>query len=121
MSSAWSGRVLAALDEGAPIDYTYHDGVAWGNWWCIPKGSPNVDVAHELINFALDVEQQKALLPMRTYGPVITAATEGLSEEERKYLVMAPENLSSMVLLNEREGFAYEEDVIDTWRELMME
>jgi len=120
-SSAWSGRILSAQDEGAPIDYTYRDGVAWGNWWVIPKGGPNIELAHELFNFALAVENQKALLPMRTYGPVIEAATEGLSEEESKYLVMAPGNLETMVLLDEREGYLYEEDVIDSWRELMME
>jgi len=52
LASAWSGRVLAAVAEGAPVAYTYKDGIAWSNWWVIPKGSPYVDLAHEAINFA---------------------------------------------------------------------
>ena len=56
LSSAWSGRMLAATAEGAPVGFTYKDGIAWANWWVIPKGSPNVDTAHELINYALAAE-----------------------------------------------------------------
>src|SRR3546814_8805392 len=51
LSSAWSGRILAAAADGAPIGYTYNDGIAWGNWWVIPKGSPHAELAHEALNF----------------------------------------------------------------------
>ncbi len=121
LSSAWSGRVLAARAEGAPVGFTFRDGVAWGNWWVIPKGSPYVDLAHEAINFALDVENQKKLLPLKTYGPVISAATEGLSPEDAAILVMSPENLQHMLLLNEKEGWAYTEATMGSWQQLMME
>lgn len=121
MSSAWSGRILAAHDEGAPIGYTYRDGVAWANWWAIVKGSPYVDLAHEAINFALDPENQKRLPATRTYGPAITTAADGLPEDVMKDLVIAPENLQHMVLLNEEEGGIYMNDTLESWRELMME
>ena len=120
-SSAWSGRMLAAKAEGAPVGFTFRDGVAWGNWWVIPKGSPYVDLAHEAINFALEVENQKKLLPLGTYGPVVSAATEGLSPEEMEILVMAPQNLEHMVLLNEKEGWGYTEATLGSWQQLMME
>ena len=113
--------MLAAKAEGAPVGFTFRDGVAWGNCWVIPKGSPYVDLAHEAINFALDVENQKKLLPLKTYGPVISAATEGLSAEDSAILVMSPENLQHMLLLNEKEGWAYTEATMGSWQQLMME
>lgn len=120
-SSAWSGRMLAAKAEGSPVGFTFRDGIAWGNWWVIPKGSPYVDLAHEAINFALDVENQKRLLSLKTYGPVLSAATDGLPPEDMSILVMAPDNIKNMVILNEKEGWASMRDTMDSWRQLMMD
>ena len=46
MSSAWSGRVLAIMKEKAPVAMTYADGIAWGNAWVVPKGTPNAKPRH---------------------------------------------------------------------------
>lgn len=120
-SSAWSGRIVSARDEGAPIGYTYNDGIAWGNWWVIVKGSPYADLAHEAINFALAPENQRKLPAMRAYGPSIKGATDGLSEEETRDLVMTPEHLPHMVFTDEYESYRSLEDTLESWRELMME
>ena len=50
MSSAWSGRIFAVIKENAPVAMTYNDGIAWGNAWVVPKGSPNAKLAMEAIN-----------------------------------------------------------------------
>ena len=71
MSSAWSGRVLAIMKENAPVAMTYEDGIAWGNAWVVPKGTPNAKLAMEAINYALSPEAQARLLDFGTYGPVL--------------------------------------------------
>jgi putative spermidine/putrescine transport system substrate-binding protein len=121
LSSAWSGRVLAATAEGAPIGYTYKDGIAWANWWVIPKGSPKIDLAHEAINFALAPENQKKLLTLKTYGPVLTAATEDADDATKKILVMSPDNLKDMLILNEEEADKYSREYEEKWNQVMLQ
>jgi putative spermidine/putrescine transport system substrate-binding protein len=121
LSSAWSGRVLAATAEGAPIGYTYKDGIAWANWWVIPKGSPKIELAHEAINFALATENQKKLLTLKTYGPVLAAATEGADDATKKILVMSPDNLKEMLILNEEEAEKYSHDYEEKWNQVMLQ
>jgi putative spermidine/putrescine transport system substrate-binding protein len=121
LSSAWSGRMLAADAEGAPVGFTYKDGIAWGNWWVIPKGSPNVELAHEAINFALAEAQQAKLLELKTYGPVLASATSAADAETRKILVMSPDNIKDMLILNEGEADKYSVAYEEKWNQLMLE
>lgn len=120
LSSAWSGRVLAAVSEKAPVGYTYRDGIAWANWWVIPKGSPHVETAHELLNFALAEEQQAKMLALKTYGPVLSSATAQADAETKKILVMDPENIQHMLILNEQEAEKYSREYEEAWNQLML-
>lgn len=120
LSSAWSGRMLAAEAEGAPVGHTYKDGIAWANWWVIPKGSPNVALAHELLNFALAEEQQAKLLSLKTYGPVLGTATASADAETKKILVMSPDNIKDMLILNEEEANKYSYQYEEKWNQLML-
>lgn len=120
LSSAWSGRVLAAEAEGAPVGHTYKDGIAWANWWVIPKGSPYADLAHEAINFALEPEQQVKFLDLKTYGPVLGDAAASADEETRRILVMNPENIKDMLIIQEREAKKYMTDYDEQWNQLML-
>lgn len=121
LSSAWSGRVLAAEQEGAPVGFTFKDGIAWANWFVIPKGSPYVDVAHELINFSLAPEQQAKLLELKTYGPVLGSATAGSDAETLKVLVMAPDNLKDMLIISESDARKYMQQYEEQWNQLMLQ
>lgn len=119
-SSAWSGRMLAAEAEGAPVSHTYKDGIAWANWWVIPKGSPNVALAHELLNYALAEENQAKLMTLKTYGPVLSKATAGADADTAKVLVMAPDNIKDMLILNEEEANKYSYEYEERWNQLML-
>ena len=121
LSSAWSGRILAAVGEGAPIGYTYKDGIAWANWWVIPKGSPKAELAHAAINFALAPENQKKLLALKTYGPVLAAATDAADAATKKILVMTPDNLKDMLILNEEEADKYSREYAEKWNQVMLQ
>lgn len=121
LASAWSGRVLAAVAEGAPVGYTYKDGIAWSNWWVIPKGAPYVDLAHEAINFALSPEHQAQLLSLKTYGPVLSSVAAAADDDTRKILVMSPDNIKDMLIINEREAGKYMNEYDEKWNQLMLE
>ncbi|HWT96825.1 MAG TPA: ABC transporter substrate-binding protein [Terriglobales bacterium] len=120
LSSAWSGRILAAAKENAPIGFTYKDGIAWANWWVIPKGSPYRDLAHEVINYALGEEPQAKLLDLKTYGPVLSAAAAKGDAATQKILVMSPDNLKDMLILNEQEADKYSRTYEEAWNQLML-
>lgn len=120
LSSAWSGRMLAATAEGAPVGFTYKDGIAWANWWVIPKGSPHVETAHELLNYALAAENQAKLLELKTYGPVLGTATDSADAETKKILVMTQDNIKDMVILNEEEANKYSRAYEERWNQLML-
>jgi putative spermidine/putrescine transport system substrate-binding protein len=120
MSSAWNGRILAAEMEGAPVGYTYNDGIAWANWWVIPKGSPYTDLAHEAMNFALDPKNQLNMLELKTYGPVLTSATETADAETQRVLVMTEENIRNMVILDEEGADQYTQDFLEEWNQLKL-
>ena len=120
MASAWSGRVLAAVEEKAPVGYTYKDGIAWANWWVIPKGSPYIELAHEAIDYALAPEQQAKLLTLKTYGPILSSVAANADEATKKILVMAPENIKEMLIINERDAGTYMTDYAEKWNELML-
>jgi len=120
MSSAWSGRMIAIEEEGAPTAYTYRDGLAWGNWVVVPRGTPYLDEAMDVINYALGVEAQSRLLDLRTYGPAIAGITEGVSADLLDVLVMAPENLQHMLILQEEQAKIYTTQYEERWNQFQL-
>jgi len=120
MSSAWSGRVLAIMKENAPVGMTYEDGIAWGNAWVVPKGTPNAKLAMEAINYALSPEAQARLLDLGIYGPVLGEAAAKGTPEQRKVLVTAPENIANMLILNEEQAALYSAKYETEWDRMLL-
>jgi putative spermidine/putrescine transport system substrate-binding protein len=120
MSSAWSGRVLAIMRENAPVAMTYQDGIAWGNAWVVPKGTPNAKLAMEAINYALSPEAQGRLVEFGTYGPVLEAAAAKGTPEQRKLMVTAPENIKTMLILNEEQAAIYSAKYENEWNRMQL-
>ena len=120
LSSAWSGRMLAIMKEGAPVSMTYKDGIAWGNAWVIPKGAPNAKLAMEAINSAISAETQMRLLDFGTYGPVLGAAAAKGTPEQRRFMVTAPENIKEMLILNEEQAALYSAKYENEWNRMQL-
>ena len=120
LSSVWSGRVLAAQAENAPIAFTYKDGIAWANWWVVPKSGPYVKMANEVINFALSQSAQEKLVSLQIYGPVLGSAAAKADATGQKFLVMAPANIKDMVILNEEESYKYMSGNEERWNKFLV-
>ena len=58
LAMEWNGDILQAAEEDDDISYVLpkEGGLRWEDTLCIPKGAPNVDNAHALINYIHDAE-----------------------------------------------------------------
>jgi putative spermidine/putrescine transport system substrate-binding protein len=93
-SSAWNGRVNVAQGKGVPLEIVWEGGCLDLDWWAIPKGNPNKDLAMQFIDFAIKAERQgEQMQKYIAYGPTNLNAFEYITEERAKQLPSYPENL----------------------------
>lgn len=97
MTSAWNGRVHAAIDEGKPIDFDWEQAILNSDWWVIPRGAENRKSAQEFVAFASSVPAQSELPRYIPYGPVNTRALENIPEQLRRSLPSSPENMRRQI------------------------
>jgi putative spermidine/putrescine transport system substrate-binding protein len=121
LSSGWSGRIAAVMQEKAPVATTYADGIAWGNAWVVPKGAANAKTAMAAINYALSEEAQSRLLEAGTYGPVLASAAAKATPAQQATLVTAPQNKAQMVIMNEQQAALYSKQYLDEWNRFQLE
>ncbi len=118
--SVWSGRLFDALKEKAPIGFTWKDGIAWGNAWVVPKGTPHKDLAMKILNSALTDEAQTRLLGIGVYGPVLESAAKKATPEQAKQLIMYPDNLKHMMLLSDEQAGVYMSKYEEDWNKMLL-
>lgn len=93
MTSAWSGRIYFRNRDGGGNIGTIWDHNIWEReFWTIPKGAPNADLAKELISFASDSTRQAAQSAEIAYSPARRSAVRMLASELQPYLPTEPEN-----------------------------
>lgn len=120
MCSVWSGRLFDALKEKAPVGFTFKDGIAWGNAFVVPKGTPHKELAMKIINYALTDEAQTRLLPVGVYGPVLESAARKATPEQAKQQVMHPDNLKQMMVLNDEQAAVYMTKYDEDWNKMQL-
>jgi putative spermidine/putrescine transport system substrate-binding protein len=120
ISSAWSGRILDALKEKAPIGYTYKDGIAWGNAYVVPKGTPHKETAMKVLNYAISEEAQDRLLAIGTYGPVLASSAAKATPEQAAKLVMHPSNAKDMLIINDEQAGLYMTKHEEAWNKFQL-
>jgi putative spermidine/putrescine transport system substrate-binding protein len=118
--SVWSGRLFDALREKAPLAFTWKDGIAWGNAWVVPKGTPYKDLAMKIINYGISDEAQTRLLPIGVYDPVLESAAKKATPEQSKRQVTHPENLKHMMVLNDEQAGHYMTKYEEDWNKMLL-
>jgi putative spermidine/putrescine transport system substrate-binding protein len=93
--STYSGRILTAKAEGAPVDLSWNEGQASLDYLMIVKGAP-MDRAMKLIDALLQVEPSVAIFNEYNAGPANSEVLAGLKEGRAKDLPSYPDNLSKM-------------------------
>lgn len=79
----WNGDILQVMEEDDDIGYLVPDEgtIVWEDDLCIPKGAPNVENAHVLINYLLDAQVGADIADYVYYATPNAAAKELMSEE----------------------------------------
>lgn len=100
---AWNGRVAAVQKEGAPVGYTFNDGLLQYTSLCILKNAPNLETAVKFVNAALTPEIQANFPTYIDYGPANPAAydTGKISAERAAELPSSPDNAAMQALISE--------------------
>lgn len=100
MVMAWNGRVSAVIKEGAPVGYTYNEGVLQFTSLCVLKGAPNLATAMKFIEAAMSPEIQANFPAYIDYGPGNPAAydTGKISPERAAEMPNSPENAAKQAL-----------------------
>ncbi len=100
-SSAWNGRVNVAQSKGVPLEIVWNGGCMDLDWWCVPKGNPNKDLAMKFIDFALSAERQgEQAAKYIAYGPTNLNAFKYIPANRAKQLPSYPENLKKQFMHN---------------------
>lgn len=103
LSPMWNGRVSAIMDEGAPVSFTFNQGILALDCTVIPKGAKNKDLAMKVLARLLEPDMQAGIPQYIAYGPVNPQAFEGglISDELAKTLNSAPENLKNQTTVDD--------------------
>jgi putative spermidine/putrescine transport system substrate-binding protein len=83
-------RVQKLIKDGVPLAYNWKETLVDVERWPIPVGAPNPAQATQLINFALQPEQQLQILKILGYSPTSKAAIARIDPEQAKDLPGTP-------------------------------
>lgn len=115
-------RIAQLRDEGAPVDYTWNQGVITASFWAIPKGAKNYEAALKFIEFASKSERQLAFASRMPYGPANTVAAANLPAELQRDNPVAPENAPKVIFMDaaswsarNADGVSILERNVETW------
>jgi putative spermidine/putrescine transport system substrate-binding protein len=102
MASIWNGRASVLVADGAPVKYTFDQGVFNPDCMVIPKGAKNKDLAMKALAAFVSPELQANLPLYIGNGPVNLKAfdTGKIPAEKVATIVSAPENVKKQMLLD---------------------
>lgn len=124
MVAIWGSRITGVIENGAPVTYTYQDGILGSGCLAILKGSDNVEAAQKLIAMVVSPEIQ-ARIPeeMPYYGPANQKAFE-FTEASADVVAAsntAPENAAKQLILDVDWWAQNAADVQEEYKMMMVE
>jgi len=120
LTSAWNGRTYNARKEGKPTQEIWDEGLIDADWWVIPRGAKNKDLAMKFIAFASQADPQAQFPKYIPYGPVNKNAVAKISQEILKDLPTSPENLDKQVFKNSEWWDDNLADVQERWNKWLL-
>ncbi len=100
ITTAFSGRIDAAQREGKNLKITWTGGIYDLDYWAIPKGSPNKDLAMKFIAMASSPGEQAEYARNISYGPTNNKALALLDAKVLALLPTSPANSKDALKFN---------------------
>lgn len=119
MVIAWSGRAMAAVENGANYEPVWNDWIVVMDQLTIPVGVKNPDAAHALINAAIGKEAQETLTEETSYSPVHIGAAPQVDELTAKWLTNSQERIAQGYLQNVPYWVENYESLSEKWAEFI--
>lgn len=120
MSTAWNGRIYNAKKEGKPVEAEWNEGILSTDWWVIPRGSKNRDIAMKFIEFASQSASQAEYPKYIPYGPVNLTAISLIGKSLLPDLPTSPENREKQIIINSKWWIEHQEEIIERWNAWML-
>jgi putative spermidine/putrescine transport system substrate-binding protein len=98
MSTAYNGRIDAARKEGKNLKVVWNGSIYDLDYWAIPKGSPNKELATRYIAYSVSQKPQEMYAQRIAYGPVNKAAIAALDPKIQADMPNSPNNAKNAVL-----------------------
>lgn len=100
MIGAFNARLDAVKGDGAPVSYTFNQGIIDFGCWAVVKGSKKKDLAMKILAEFAKPEYQAEMARLSNYGAANTKATEMgiIPPEQAAGLPTAPDNLKGQIL-----------------------
>jgi putative spermidine/putrescine transport system substrate-binding protein len=115
LTSAWNGRIFAAIKEGKNISYSWEQAALELDWWVIPRGSKHVKTASRFIAFASLSTFMAKQAEMIGYGPVNTSSLLLIPENIKIHLPTHPKNFKKAFIINSTWWAKHEEEMKKRW------
>ncbi|MFA5659120.1 MAG: ABC transporter substrate-binding protein [Oscillospiraceae bacterium] len=118
LGSVWGGRVIAAQNDGQPIEKEINEAILAGDSWVIGKGSKNVEMAQDFIAFATSaavIAEYAKEYPGN--APANTNAYDLMTDEEISKLASNPEKAETQLLIDVDWWYENYDDVYNRFQE----
>ena len=88
----WSGDILQVMLEDDELDYALpsEGGILWEDTMAIPRDAPNLEAAHEWINYIMQADVHAAIADYIKYACPNAAAMELIAAEDRENTAIYP-------------------------------
>ena len=100
ITTAFSGRIDAAQREGKNLKITWTGGIYDLDFWAMPKGTPNKDLALKFIALASSPDAQAEYARNISYGPTNNKALAKLDAKVLALLPTSPANSKDALQFN---------------------
>ncbi|NMM09380.1 MAG: ABC transporter substrate-binding protein [Polaromonas sp.] len=100
MTTAYNGRIDAAQREGKNLQITWTGGIYDLDYWVMPKGTPNKDLALKFIAMASSPDEQAEYARNISYGPTNNKALPKLDAKVLRLLPTSAANSKDALQFN---------------------
>lgn len=108
-----NGRAYDLVKKGGPVGLEWNQNIQSADFFAIPKGAKNADVAQHFMNVMTTAENQATMANIIAYSPVNPKAFAGINEDIKPWLSTNPDNAKQGFVINA----AYWRDNLDALTE----